>query len=299
MSDRTPCLTAHVSWLGFVRKYRRATASPASTSASVAGRPRVHHLALSGSSPKCQNLYAIETFGLNILKWEAFHSFCSFLIYFALGAKAADTSLFTDLRTLSWIRLSGPAVIGYVLIAAAVATNLSNLPLLHAVLAIAGMIATIALAILISNSRGSSFVRILGVYSLEIYVVHTIFAGGARIAMQKGLGYSGPLLHVVVGTTIGICIPLLLAIWAPILGLPYLFTGADHGGVRKLRQSKPRQSEGPLRRPSPGHAPPHEACEKGPPPDRRPGPNHRGQERLGMSRRTWYRRGSERRKGRS
>jgi fucose 4-O-acetylase-like acetyltransferase len=169
-------------------------------------------------------LYAIEAFGLNILKWEVFHSFCSFLIYFALGAKAADTSLFTDLRTLSWIRLFGLAVIGYVLIAAAVATNLSNLPFLHAVLAIAGMIATIALAILIYSSRASSFVRILGVYSLEIYVAHTIFAGGARIAMQKGLGYSGPLLHVIVGTTIGICIPLLLAIWAPRLGLPYLFT---------------------------------------------------------------------------
>jgi fucose 4-O-acetylase-like acetyltransferase len=169
-------------------------------------------------------LYAIEALGLNILKWEVFHSFCSFLIYFALGAKAADTSLFTDLRTLSWIRLSGLAAIGYVLIAAAVATNLSNLPFLHAVLAIAGMIATIALAILISSSRASSFVRILGVYSLEIYVAHTIFAGGARIAMQKGLGYSEPLLHVIVGTTIGICIPLLLAIWAPRLGLPYLFT---------------------------------------------------------------------------
>jgi fucose 4-O-acetylase-like acetyltransferase len=170
-------------------------------------------------------LYAVEAFGLNIVRWDVFHSFCSFLIYFALGAKAGETSIFTDLRMLNGMRLLRLAISGYVFIVLAAALGVSDLPVLHAVLAVAGTVATIALAMLLSGSSvWSSFVRILGVYSLEIYVSHTIFSAAARIAMTKALGYSGPLLHVLVETTVGIGIPLLLAIWGPKIGLPYLFT---------------------------------------------------------------------------
>ena len=170
-------------------------------------------------------LYAFEAFGLNIVSWDVFHSFCSFLIYFALGAKAGEASIFTDLRMLNGVRFLGLAISGYVLIVLAVVIGLSDLPFVHAVFAVAGTVATIALAMLLSRSSvWSSFLRILGVYSLEIYVSHTIFSAAARIAMLKVLGYSGPPLHVLVETTVGIGIPLLLAIWGPRIGLPYLFT---------------------------------------------------------------------------
>ena len=170
-------------------------------------------------------LYAFEAFGLNIVRWDVFHSFCSFLIYFALGAKAGETSIFTYLRMLNGVRLLGLAISGYVLIVVAAAVGLSDLPFIHAVFAVAGTVATIASAMLLScSSVWSSFLRILGVYSLEIYVSHTIFSAAARIAMPKALGYSGPPLHVLVETTVGIGIPLLLAIWGPRIGLPYLFT---------------------------------------------------------------------------
>jgi hypothetical protein len=114
--------------------------------------------------------------------------------------------------------LSGLAVIGYVLIVVVTPINLSDLPFLHAVLAVAGAIATIALEMSLSSSPVWSFVRTLGVYSLEIYVAHTIFAAGARIAVQKDLGSSGQLLHLVVGTAVGIMFPMLLAIWGPKVG---------------------------------------------------------------------------------
>jgi len=171
-------------------------------------------------------LHLIESRGLIAVRWDVLHSFCSLLLYFALGAKAAETSFFTDLRMQGSVRLGGLAVIGYVLIAVGVAATvkLSDLPLLSAALAISGTIATIALAMLLARSPILSFARIPGVYSLEIYVAHTFFAATVRIALQKGLGYSGPLLHVVIGTTAGIVFPVLLAIWAPKVGLPYLFT---------------------------------------------------------------------------
>jgi fucose 4-O-acetylase-like acetyltransferase len=83
-------------------------------------------------------LYALEVFGLNIIRWDVFHSFCSFLIYFALGAKAGETSIFTDLRMLNGTRFSGLAISGYVSIVVAAAMDVSDLPFLHAVLAVAG-----------------------------------------------------------------------------------------------------------------------------------------------------------------
>jgi fucose 4-O-acetylase-like acetyltransferase len=169
-------------------------------------------------------LHAYQIFGLNVVKWDVFDSFCYFSIYFALGVKTAETSFFTDLRMLGGTRLLGLAIIGYALIAAAVAINVSNVPIVHTILALFGIIATISLAMALDLSPIWSFVSILGVYSLEIYVAHTIFASGTRIAMQKAFHYSGPLLHLVVGTVAGICIPILLAIWGPKVGLPYLFT---------------------------------------------------------------------------
>ena len=189
-------------------------------------------------------LYAIETFGLNIIAWDVLHSFCSSLIYFALGAKVAETSFFNDLRLFKGIGLSSLAIGGYVLIATAVAVNLSQLPFLHAALAMTGTIATIALAMFLCRSPGWWPLRVMGIYSLEIYVGHTIFASGARIAIQKAFGYSGPLMHLVVGTALGISIPMLLAVWAQRSGFPTCLPGAEVGGTRKFPPSKCRTLRG-------------------------------------------------------
>ena len=173
---------------------------------------------------------SFQIFGPNILRWDVLDSFSHFLIYFALGAKIADTSFLTNLRKINWIWLSCLAAGGYVLIALialippTVEINVFWPLIVKPLLATVGIISTITLSMLIVNSTICSSMRILGVYSLEIYVGHTIFASGARIAMQKVFGYTGSVLHLVVGTAIGISIPVLLATWGPKVGLPYLFT---------------------------------------------------------------------------
>jgi fucose 4-O-acetylase-like acetyltransferase len=168
-------------------------------------------------------LYTVQVYGLNIVGWEVFHAFCSFLIYFALGAKAAGTSL-KNHNSFNGLRLSGVVFGGYVLIAVAVAANVSEMPFLRAVLAVIGTVATIALAMLLSRSSIWSFVRIMGIYSLEIYVSHTIFTAATRIAIQNWFGDSWSFLQIVVGTSVGICIPMLLAVLGPKIGVPWLFT---------------------------------------------------------------------------
>lgn len=169
-------------------------------------------------------LHFYQVFGLNIVKWDVFDSFCYFSIYFALGVTAVKTSVFTSLRMLGGTRLLCLAVAGYTLIAAAAAIKIHNVPIVHTILSVSGIFSTISFAMAACLSPIWSFVSILGIYSLEIYVAHSIFASGVRIAMQKVFHYSGPMLHLVVGTVVGICIPILLAIWGPKAGLPYLFT---------------------------------------------------------------------------
>lgn len=168
-------------------------------------------------------LYSMNAIWPHIAVGDVLSSYCSFLLYFALGAKIAETPLLASVQALDGRRLTIAAICGYAVIVPAVVLNVSSLSFLHAALALIGMTATIALAMIVTRSPLESVVRILGVYSLEIYVAHTIFSAAARIAMLKLLGYSDPLAHVAIGTAVGIVFPLLLAIWAPKLGFPYLF----------------------------------------------------------------------------
>jgi hypothetical protein len=73
-----------------------------------------------------------------------------------------------------------------------------------------GIAASVSLAILLSRVGGWGFVRVLGLYSLEIYVAHTIASAGLRIVLQRGLKVDDPAAHIVIGTLGGIVLPLAL-----------------------------------------------------------------------------------------
>lgn len=49
----------------------------------------------------------------------------------------------------------------------------------------------------------------LGQASLAIYVMHVLAGSGARIVLQKLLGITSVSLHLLVGTVLGIVLPLL------------------------------------------------------------------------------------------
>ena len=135
---------------------------------------------------------SFQIFGPNIWRWDVLDFFSHFLIYFALGAKIADTSFLTNLRKINWIWLSCLAAGGYVLIALialippTVEINVFWPLIVKPLLATVGIISTITLSMLIVNSTICSSMRILGVYSLEIYVGHTIFASGCANSDAEG-----------------------------------------------------------------------------------------------------------------
>jgi len=77
-------------------------------------------------------------------------------------------------------------------------------------------VALVSIAFVIALSKVpmaalTRWLALLGQQSLAIYLLHTIFAGGARIGLMKFMGLYRLDVHLIVGTTVGLLIPLLCA----------------------------------------------------------------------------------------
>lgn len=143
-----------------------------------------------------------------------------YYVYFALGLLIAP-----------WLIVPGasPAVLALVALVAALlfsASFIADSAVPHRALVIirgaTGSAATIAIAMLVA--RRSHWLAALGIASMAIYVLHTIFTAGTRIAF-RALEVPNDLVTLVVSTAIGLFIP--YVIWrcacryrlVPMLGL--------------------------------------------------------------------------------
>jgi fucose 4-O-acetylase-like acetyltransferase len=91
--------------------------------------------------------------------------------------------------------------------------------------AVFGIIATVGIAMLCAP--WSRWLALLGTASMAIYVLHTIFSAGVRMALYA-VGFSNNLVALVLGTLIGIAGP--LGVWAVARRyrlLPWLGLGAQ------------------------------------------------------------------------
>jgi fucose 4-O-acetylase-like acetyltransferase len=167
--------------------------------------------------------YLVEAFGVDIFDWNVLHSVCSDLIYFALGVVIAQTSMLDDFVNQKARWTVGIAVVGFILVAGGVAAHMDRKPLFVPELAMTGILATIAFAMVTDRSKLLSFIRTWGLLSLEIFVAHTIAAAFIRVLLQKAFGISAPLPHILFGTGVGLYVPILLAYGAQKISLP-LFT---------------------------------------------------------------------------
>jgi uncharacterized membrane protein YcfT len=116
--------------------------------------------------------------------------------------------------------------LGYGAVAAAVVAGLPGGAfdyVLKSAVAVCGIVASIALAALMSRVRALDFVRVMGVHSLEIYVAHTIVSAGLRIALIKGFSTRDVATHVAVGTIGGVVLPLLLSLFCRRYHAEFLF----------------------------------------------------------------------------
>jgi fucose 4-O-acetylase-like acetyltransferase len=173
----------------------------------------------------------------DMIQWEVAQDIGSYMIFFGVGAAVARSGILPRLAKLKRERLIAICTCGYAAVAIGVAPHIRHdgilwppnaIPthegLLWPAFAIVGIVATVALAILLSDIKRLRFVELWGVLSLEIYVAHVIAAASVRIVLRQAFGVTEPLLHLVLGTGISIYAPILLAYLCERIGFPYVFT---------------------------------------------------------------------------
>lgn len=91
-------------------------------------------------------------------------------------------------------------------------TGISGQPVIIEIEQAAGIIASITLvSLLVKNARIEKFLLYINRYSFPIYLLHTFFTAGVRIALQK-VGMHSYGIHVAAGMLVGVVCPLLIAI---------------------------------------------------------------------------------------
>jgi fucose 4-O-acetylase-like acetyltransferase len=130
-------------------------------------------------------------------------------IYYALGPVLKRSGVADGVGRAPVTALASASVLGYGVVTLSAARPQVNLPLSLAV-ALCGIAASVALAVLLSRAGGMDFIRVLGTYSLEIYVAHTIASAGLRIALQKVLRVQDVTTHILFGTIGGLALPVIL-----------------------------------------------------------------------------------------
>jgi fucose 4-O-acetylase-like acetyltransferase len=163
-----------------------------------------------------------NTVAPNPIQWDVANSVASLLIYFASGGVLAGTGVFRRAAALPSTSLLAITMCGYGLVAVDTISGNAWDAIQPAVAAI-GVGSTAALAIATSRWRSVGFLQTWGLYSLEIYVAHTIFSAGMRTVLLK-MGQTDLAEHVLAGTAMGIYLPMLLAAASAKLRYPYLFT---------------------------------------------------------------------------
>jgi fucose 4-O-acetylase-like acetyltransferase len=167
---------------------------------------------------------AVELSGRNIVEWIIAHDVASFLVFFAAGVAVSRGDLLAWFTTRSNVALAATCLAGYALIAIGKLVQFGRHDVVWLVLAIVGIVATIALSVLAERLGRSAVVRCWGVMSLEIYVAHVLAASATRIMLRQFLGTTNPLAHLTLGIAVGMFAPICLAYLSNAAGFPYLFT---------------------------------------------------------------------------
>lgn len=178
-------------------------------------------------------LYCLHLLQPIVTSWEVLDLVFRFTIYFALGA-AMSSRLMPRLSQINVPTLISITISGFLAITAIVWLNIAENQLLVPLIAMIGVSATIALSILLEQFQFAKFVKLWGLLSLQIYVVHTICTSGTRILLQKLFGVTEPSTHIILGTMVGIYAPIALDWLCKQGNFPYLFTFRSKG-IAQLR----------------------------------------------------------------
>ena len=96
-------------------------------------------------------------------------------------------------------------------------------PFYFILLAVPGIAACLFLSIYLAQRSWFPFLKVLGKYSLQIYLVHMLAGVATRIVLQSVFHVTNPLLHILIGVSVALAVPVLLSLLAAKFHIPYLF----------------------------------------------------------------------------
>jgi uncharacterized membrane protein YcfT len=153
------------------------------------------------------------------LGWNVLNMVRVYAIYVAIGTYFGAKYL-RHLQHLDSVLLAVVAIVGLSFPVADIALSKQKDDLLCA---LSGTVGTAALSLLLSRLKSPSFLRVLGTLSLAIFVGHTIAAAAARTFLEL-LHISSPGIHVFVGITAGLFLPIALYRGFSTIRFPFGFT---------------------------------------------------------------------------
>jgi peptidoglycan/LPS O-acetylase OafA/YrhL len=90
-------------------------------------------------------------------------------------------------------------------------------------LAITGISVIVLLSQLLA-SLNVNFLKWIGSYSLEIYLLHVLFGSGLRILMQDFMGIENSTMHLLLGTIFGLFFSILFVELVKKIGCSFVFS---------------------------------------------------------------------------
>ncbi len=86
-----------------------------------------------------------------------------------------------------------------------------------------GIAACVSLSKYLAAKGALIFLKTLGVYSLQIYLVHMLAGAGTRLVLQTVFHAQNWILHILLGVTAALVIPIALQKISETINFPYLF----------------------------------------------------------------------------
>jgi fucose 4-O-acetylase-like acetyltransferase len=158
------------------------------------------------------------------------YGFCVYFIFFVGGIILRKALILVDQYDLPlWIILSlfitlicsGYFIFEYQIDPVRLTGDIHPFYFLY--LAVLGSAACIGLAQYLAKRNAAPYLKVLGAYSLQIYLVHMLAGVGIRIVLLHVFGLQNWVLHTIIGVGFALTVPILLQIISDKLKFPYLF----------------------------------------------------------------------------
>ncbi|MEL6495302.1 MAG: acyltransferase [Cyanobacteria bacterium J06623_7] len=168
-------------------------------------------------------LYLAHVVRLNFGGWGMLYLFRRHAIYFALGSVIGSKAIAPRLSSINTSGLIVAAALLLLSVGGLTVMGVQNYLLAVPLIALLGIAGVICLSLALERLNWGAWLKNWGNLTLQIYLAHTIASAVLRTVLQK-LGIDVPLAHLVLGTAVGIYVPLWLNLACRRVGFKYLFT---------------------------------------------------------------------------